>query len=305
VAEKGSAVTDLVRLLVERGALVAAIAGAIAVVLALFGDSARVRAVALEEMTGRALAALGHSAAIGDRRLVVDVVQDGGPNWIRPAILEAVGRSRSFEAGESPFMLRVEVVEHPHALALQLHLFRQGWSIRLPSPVRARFVPWTCALALALGAIVAARVRRIGVGLLVAGLVAELALLFVRIEGVPRSGFAEIGDAPLTGQVLALTARVGTTATTAVGAAVVVFCLVLVAFDHRRSRSREGSLDLGSATGLALAGACGGVLALEAAFRSGFVAALAGPAGMACALALVCAWFPGSHAAGARTRARS
>jgi hypothetical protein len=167
-----------------------------------------------------------------------------------------------------------------------------------------RVVPWVAVLSGVAGAVVGFLTRRAGPGLLVAGLLAQgllLALPWPAELIPPRSWIAEVREgvlvAGLSDLARALPAWAG-----AVGGALVAFLLVLVLFDHRRSRGRAGSRDLPTVGGAALAAGLGAAAFAEAALRAGLAAALHSPAGVVAVLALAVAWWPAAKRARARWR---
>lgn len=283
--------------------LVIALVGALLACLALawLGGEAT-REVALERMAERELDELALLAGVVDDQgqplrdepLPVEVVQDAGSLWIAPAVERAVDASGSFVTGKSPHLLRVEVIEDPRAIALQLHLWRAGWQLRTPEPLRVRTSPWMLVVAGLLGAAAALLVRRVSLGLACAGLLAQILLALIAPPAelfAPRSLVDEWRQGPLFGRLVpAIDAM--TPIELAIAAALVCLCLILVAFDHRRSRAREGALDLGSATLFATLGAIGLIGLIEAALRSSFVAALGHWPGLLALFGVALAWLP-------------
>lgn len=149
-------------------------------------------------------------------------------------------------------------------------------------------------VALALAACVAPLVRRISLALALAGVVAQVLLVLV---APPPDLFAPLTLAeewrrgPLFGWLVPALERL-TPLQLAIAVAIVALCLVLVGFDHRRSRAGDDALDLASASLFALLGALGLVALLEAALRSSFAAALVHWSGMLALLGLLLAWLP-------------
>jgi hypothetical protein len=260
------------------------------------------REAALDEMAGRSLDELALLANLRDEqgqllrddRFVVEVVQDGGSLWIAPTVERAVDDSEWFVTGNSPHLLKVEVVEDPRAIALQLHLWRGGWELRAPEPLRVRTTAWMIPIACLLGAATALLLRRISVGLLVAGVVAQLLLGTIippRELFPPQTTWLEWQTGPLLGRLLPWIGSMGPIHL-AIAVALISLCLVLVGFDHRRSKSDGDELDLLGASVLALLGTAGLIGLVEAVFRSGFWAALSGVAGVLALLGIVLAWVP-------------
>ncbi len=287
----------------SRGLLVVALVGVVLACLALawLGGQAT-RAAALSGLAGRSLADLALLAGLRDDQgqllrdepFAVEVVQDGGSLWIAPAIEVAVDDSPWFATGNSPHLLRVEVVEDSRALALQLHLWRGGWELRSPEPLRVRTTPWIIVVAGLLGAVTAVVVRRASLGLALAGALAQFLLAMftpTRELFAPQTTWVEWGTGPLFGRVLpwveALTAF-----ELAIAAGLVTLCLVLVGFDHRRSKASADGLNLTSAGVLALLGTVGLLGLVEAMFRSGFAASLGLWPGWLALAGLLLAWAP-------------
>lgn len=288
---------------IPRGQLVVGVLGLVLACVALVWlASQAMRERALERLAARELDELALLAGVvddagvrqRDEPLVVEVVQDGGSLWIAPAVARAVDASGDFATGNSRHLLRVEVLEHPRALALQLNLWRAGWQLRVPEPLRVRTSPWVVVVALALAACVAPLVRRISLALALAGVVAQVLLVLV---APPPDLFAPLTLAeewrrgPLFGWLVPALERL-TPLQLAIAVAIVALCLVLVGFDHRRSRAGDDALDLASASLFALLGALGLVALLEAALRSSFAAALVHWSGMLALLGLLLAWLP-------------
>lgn len=211
------------------------------------------------------LAALGSMADPEARpRMPVDVVQEGGPMWITDLAEDAVEQDPVFTRGE-PHLLRVEVIEHGRTYGVRSQLWRQGWSLRAPAPLWCNPAPWVVLLSALAGAGWSSLRRRVGGGLLGAGVLAQLLLLalpwpasFVRpsLEQAWRDG-------PL-GHAIVQLARGLPDVSVAVGAGIITLCALLMIFDHRRSPGRGGGL-VASGT----LGAIGLGLWLEASLRAG------------------------------------
>jgi hypothetical protein len=277
------------------------VAGAFALVAARASHGEGTRRAAVRELSDRALVELAWLAGLQEEvegalpsPMAVGVVQDGGEPWVRDVVVEAVEASDAFRLGDSRHVLRVEAVDTPDVIALQLGLWRQGWDLRAPDVGAVRVAPWAPVLAAALGAAVAWSLARPAVGLLVAGLLAQalVAGLPWPVEDIrPVPWSSEILHGPL-GIALAAAARGLAQAGAAVAAAVVAFCLALVWFDHRASRGRTGSMSLPAAALAALCVGVGGVAWLDAATRAAGSAALHTWTGALAAVALAAAWVP-------------
>lgn len=287
----------------RRSLLVIALVGMLLACLALpWLAGPATRAAALDELAGRSLDELALLAGLRDDegRLLrdepfeVEVVQDGGSLWIAPAIERAVDESEWFATGNSRHLLRVEVVEDPRALALQLHLWRSGWELRSPEPLRVRTTPWMIVIAGLVGAATALVIRRISLGLAAAGALAQLLLGTIvppRDLFAPHTTWVEWQSGPLFARLLPWISSMSPLAL-AIAFALIGLCLVLVWFDHRRSSSSTDDLDLTGASVLALLGTIGLLGLVEAVFRSGFAASLSSPAGALALLGLLLAWVP-------------
>ena len=263
-------------------------------------DRADAARLAVRERLARALVELGTSAGLRDesgtptlRPLPVAANQEGGPLWLHEEIERAIDDDPAFElgpgersAGGESNLVRVEVVGSEHALGLAVSLYRQGWNLRLPTPVRVRIAPWVATIALVLGAGVALAGRRLGWGLAAAGVAAQSfgAWLPWPVPLQPASWSAAVREGPLGASVIAW-ARALPDASLAVGAGIVVLCTILVFFDHRRSPGRGG---LALVRGLA--GAAGLLLWVEAAARVGLFGWARTGAGALCLVVLVAAW---------------
>lgn len=208
-----------------------------------------------------------HGRSHGDP-LPVFVQQEGGPLWVTEAVTDAARRTDWLRLdARSHHRLHAEVVHTSAAWALRLSLWRHGWSLRSPVSQRMHLAPWVATASAVAGAIAALARKRFGVGLAVAGALAQLLVL-----ALPRLPVGEVGvrasivEGPLAQIVIALAGGMEDAAVT-IGIAVVVACLVLIALDHRRSRGRGGVR-----LGLGLLGVVGGVAWLEAGARSGLLA---------------------------------
>jgi hypothetical protein len=295
----------------RRSTIVLVVAVLAAVVVSLATDGERTRRALVESMASRSLDELALLAGLRDdtgeslrgEPLPVAIVQDGGSTWIREAVADAVEVSPDFAEADSRHLLRIESVQTESAIGLQLRLWREGWELRSPELMRGRVSPWVAVLAAGLGAAVAFWLWRVGPGLLVAGGLAQavLALLPWPAESIPPTDWlTDVRSGPLLAPLAGLT---GSTWVTPVALAVIAFCVVLVAFDHRRSREREDSLKLSTAGGAALMAAAGSLTWLEAALRAGLWASMHSIAGMLAVVLLAVAWVPAIHRARERLRA--
>lgn len=287
----------------------------VACLASLWAADDRTRQRGTERLSARALDDLALLAGLRDDEgerlrdepMPVEVIQDGGPLWVRDAVIEAVEDDPYFEVGNSRHLLRAEVVEARSGLALQLHLWRSGWDLRVPEPRQLHIAPWAPVVGLVLGAVAGIFLRRVSVMLVVAGLTAQLLLGLdpVPAELVPAKPLTELwAEGPLIAPVLDWIDSM-TTIHLAVAGALVAMCLVLVAFDHRRSREREDSLDLASASLAAVLGSLGAVGWLEAASRGSLFAAFTHPAGWVVLLGLVMTCVPMAHVAREEWRAKA
>lgn len=278
------------------------VAALLSVVASLFAAGEGTRRQTVEGLAVRSLDQLALLSGIRDdagnslrgEPLPVVVVQEGGSMWVREAVIEAVERDGHFADANSRHLLRIEVVETDQMIALQLRLWRQGWDLRTPELLRGRVVPWVPVLAGVLGALVAFLVWRVGPGLLVAGFLSQtmLAGLPWPAESIPPvSWIEEVKAGPLLGPLFELTRSMPSWGT-AVGVAVVVFCLMLVWFDHRRSKERKDSIEIRTVSVTSVLLFLGGLLWLEAALRGGMGAAMHTIPGAVTVVVLALAWLP-------------
>ena len=207
--------------------------------------------------------------------------------WIGASLEDVVARDDAFEAADGPHQLVAEVAGAERALGIRLSLQRRGWTIRSPEPVRLRLAPWIATVAGVLGALSLRWFRRVGAGLLVAGVLAQA--LLASVPWPPPVRGPELFEGWTSGP-LGLWVRDAALAlpdnAVAIGAGLVALCLMLVAFDHRRSRRKGGTL---LASGLM--GAMGLVAWIEVAWRVGAGAAVWTGWGAASLLALVGLWW--------------
>lgn len=223
-----------------------------------------------------------------ERPLGVSVVQEGGPLWLTEVTRDVVEADPGFELEDGPHLLRAEALSTEHTFALRLHLYRQGWNLSGERAARIHIAPWAVAGSLVLGALGVQLARRgVGVAWLLAGVMAQaVSSVLPWPSTLPAQTYAEaLRDGPLLQTVVRLARNLPDEAV-AVGAGIVVLCLVLMAFDHRRSRGRGGWLLLA-----ALAGVVGVVLLLEAAGRTAFFSWLATAPGFFGVGLLIAAWL--------------
>ncbi|NVB42222.1 hypothetical protein G6O69_30645 [Pseudenhygromyxa sp. WMMC2535] len=302
-----------------RSLLIVALVGLVLACLgAVWAGGAATRELAGEREAADALDELAFLAGLVDEHgqlmrpepMAVEVIQDGGPLWAQAAVERAVEDNAAFAVGNSPHLLRVEVVEGGAGVALQLHLWRAGWDLRVPQPRRIWVAPWAAIIAGVLGAVAGLLGRRLSLGFAAAGVCAQLLLGLAPLPAdvfPPQRLIEAWSEGPLLRRLLAFIDGMGAIHL-AVAAAVVAACVVLVAFDHRRSREREDSLDLGSASLLALLGTCGALAWIEAASRGSLFVALHPRAcwwagGMA-VLGILACWVPAGWVALEGWRAR-
>lgn len=267
-----------------------------AAIAAVWTDSDATRARATTVATGAALDELAFLAGLENERgermraeaFPVEVVQEAGPQWLRPSVQAAVGRSGTFASGDSPHLLRIEPIVAGDVIIVQLRLWRQGWDLRTPQPFHLRVAPWVPILAGLLGVSAGLLTRRASVGVLVAGLFAQLGLLALPWPSAllgEHDWSAEVRRGPLVRGVERIITGSPEMAT-AVAASVIVFSLVLVVFDHRRSQASPANMGLGLAAVLAFAYGTGAIAWIEAASRSGTTASVTGVPGVVAHLAL-------------------
>lgn len=272
---------------------VAAVAAVLSLVLSMFGAASALEEAGVERST-RVVEQLVRLAALDSedgvdprRRLPVRVNQEGGPLWVTPAVEAAVTEQPSLVlADDGVGIVRMEVLSDETHLALRGGLFRQGWSLRSEHPIQVRIKPWIPMLALALGLVVMTLSRRMGVGFAVAGVAAQLLDVAVawptEFIGIPWR--SQVRDGPIGSAVIDLALGLPDTAV-AVGAGVVTLCMVLVAFDHRRSSGKGGAM-----LAAGLLGVLGIMIWAEAAARCGMGPWIGTAAGAASILAMALAW---------------
>ncbi len=218
--------------------------------------------------------------------LRVEFVQEGGPLWVGEALQAAFADDPAFEVGASAHLIRAEVIANDTVIVIAPSLFRQGWGLRLPAPLRIRLLPWVVALASGLGIAVALRWRTLGVAGLAAGLLAQGLTWGVGWPSpTPELTWVQAVSTSALGSAVTRLA-VGLTQTQAAFAiGLLVMCALLIGFDHRRSRGRGGPLLIGGS-----AGVIGAVLLLEAGSRTGLGSWASGGVGLVCCLCIVGAW---------------
>lgn len=288
------------------------VAGVLSLLASIFAGGEATRKSAMEGLATRSLAELSFLAGVrgqdGERLrsepLEVQVVLEGGEWWIRDAVVDAVDASPDFDTGDSQHLLRIETVQAQSVIALQLRLWRQGWDLRTPDTMRVRVAPWAGVFAGVLGAVLGFFVWRVGAGLLVAGLMAQamVAGLPWPAETIPPVSWSdEVLTGPLLGTAIGATRALPSWGMPA-AIAVIVFCVVLIAFDHRHSKGRKDSLPITSVASMTLLAGGGGLLWVEAATRAGLWSAMDSIPGAFAVLALALAWVPAIRRARERLR---
>jgi hypothetical protein len=242
--------------------------------------------------------------------MAVEVIADGGPLWALDVVERAAEQSPWFTIDASPHLLRSEIIDERGGVALQLHLWRGGWELREPQPYRVRIAVWAAVVAGLLGAVAATYTRRISIGLATAGVLGQLLLA---VDPLPPELFppqrllTTWAEGPLFGELFAAI-RAMSTVHVALAAAVVAACLVLVWFDHRRSRGQGGDVGLGWAGVAAGIGSIGAIAWIEAASRGSlFVACdlrFGAWSGCLALLGLIVAWLPAIRVARAAWQAQ-
>ena len=147
----------------------------------------------------------------------------------------------AFSPGQGPHQLRFEYVQDGRTWAVRGQLWRKGWSLRPPEPAIARIVPWVVVLAAALGAVLWIRRVPLAIAAAVAAIAAQAGLSAVPWpEALLRPTWSEaIANGP-AGRAVTGWARALPQQSVAIGAGVIALCVVLMVFDHRRSRDRGG-----------------------------------------------------------------
>ncbi|KIG13475.1 hypothetical protein DB30_08041 [Enhygromyxa salina] len=305
---------------ISRTLVITALLGVILACLgALWSNGAATRRASTYAMATESLAELSLLAGIADddgelqrdEPMAVEVISDGGPLWVLGSVEQAVAADPHFEADDSPHLLRAEVIDARGGVALQLHLWRAGWELRVPEPRRVRIAVWAAVVAGIFGAALALFVQRMSVGIAAAGVLAQL---FLAIDPLPRELFPprplvdEWASGPLFGRVIPFIRGLESLQLGVVAAAL-AGSLVLVAFDHRRTRGRDDDVGLGSASLTALLGTIGVVAWIEAASRGSLFAAcdprFGGYAGWLALAGLILAWLPAIRVSREAWRARA
>lgn len=258
------------------GVIVACVAGVLA-------SGQQTRAQVLGALTRSSLDELALLAGVVDdagqlqreAAMPLEVVAEGGSVWALETVRASVEANPNFSVDASSHILRSEIVEAPGGIAVQLHLWRAGWELREPEPRRARVAPWAAILGGVLGAIAALFSGRLSIGLATSGVLAQLALNF---DPLPRGLFPSQtlaqawASGPLAQRGMAWIRGMGS-AELAVLVGLLTVSLILVAFDHRRSRGEVQDLGLGGASLTAGLGFIGALCWLEAASRGALLAA--------------------------------
>jgi hypothetical protein len=274
-------------------AIVAALC-VMALLLSAAVDRTRASQLAAGGRIATALLELGVVAGLRDehgaatlRPLPVAANLEGGPLWLHVELEAALQADPVFELADSPNLVRMEVVGSEHAFGLATALYRQGWNLRLPHPVRIRIAPWLATITAVVGVFVSLALQRVGWGLLVAGGAAQLVSSWLPWEATlqPASWSVAVREGPLGSAVMAWASTLPDSSL-AIGAGVIALCTILVFFDHRRSPARGGFLVVHG-----LAGVAGLLLWVEAAAReSGMLAWARTGAGALSLVVLVAAW---------------
>lgn len=302
-----------------RTLLIAALLGVIvACVGALLAGGTATREAATYGLARRSIDELALLAGLADDQgkllreepMAVEVIADGGPMWVLETVERAAEQSRYFEVDASPHLLRGEIIDERGGVALQLHLWRGGWELREPQPYRVRIAAWAAVVAGLLGAVAGLFTRKLSVGLATAGVLSQLLLAIDPLPPElfpPQRMFAAWAEGPLLGELIRAI-RAMSTLHVALASAVVAACLVLVAFDHRRSRGQGGDVGLGSAGIAAVVGGFGALAWIEAASRGSLFAAcdvrFGAWSGYLALLGLIVAWLPAIRVAREGWRAK-
>lgn len=246
-----------------------------------------------------------------DEAMPVEVISDGGPMWVLDSVESAVFGSGYFTVGNSPHLLRTELIDERGGVALQLHLWRSGWELREPEPRRIRIAPAAVVLAGLLGGALSLLTRRLSFGIAAAGVLAQLLLALDPLPPdlfPPQPLLDTWASGPLVARTVAGIRQLGTIGLAGV-AAIGAGSLVLVAFDHRRTRGQETDVGLGLATIAAVCGTIGGVAWIEAASRGALFAAcdvrFGAWGGWLALTGLILAWLPAIRVAREAWRARA
>ena len=283
----------------DRGGVLVAMLIAVSLATAFSVSMTSAGPSAFEHRAALALRELGILAGLRDGRgqmsvehpLPVTLVQEGGPMWLSPALADAARHDPAFDPVDGPHVLQAEVVGTKGRLAARLELTRQGWSLQMPQPIRVRISPWILALTGVLGALSLRWLRRIGPALLVAGGLGQAVLAAVEHwQPFPAplrpQGPLEAMQDGVAAQLARVFADALPDTAPALGAGVVALCVVLIVFDHRRSRARSPALLLH-----ATAGIVGTLAFLEVALRTGADGAVCTLWGVVSSACLIGLWM--------------
>lgn len=299
--------------------LVALIGVLLACTGALLGSGESTRRAATERLAAHSLDELAWLAGLVDESgtlqreqpMPVTVVSDGGPMWALDSVARAVAGSRAFAVGDGPHVLRTEIIDEPNGIALQLHLWRNGWELREPAPGRVRIAPAAAVVGALLGAVLVVIVGHLSWGLALAGVLAQILLA---VDPLPKQLFPpqSLREAWASGPLFAWVLddiRELSAVGMAVVTAVCVGSLVLVAFDHKRTRGGADDVGLGPAALAAVLGSLGLLAWLEAASRGSLLAAcdlrFGAWAGLLALVGLILAWLPAIRVSREAVRARA
>lgn len=212
-----------------------------------------------------------------DRSEAIEVeLRFDGEAWGRDVIAEAIADDAVFRIGHGPHALVAQFLDAGNALAVQIGLERRGWSVRPPQPTRRRVMPIAAAVAAALGLWAWLRRRSAALGWWSAAVVVQaIAAAWPWPPGFPRPSVADdVWHGPVLAAARSL-AHDMRELEVAIAGGVIALCVVLVAFDHRRSRSRG----LGPAL-RGLAAVVGALVYIEGAARVGLAPWAVTSAGM-------------------------
>ena len=284
----------------RRAWLILAILGLVSLWCAYRSAEVEVRRGALATAMPRALDEIAATGGLttGGQPVVagglpVQIVQSAGQSWEREVVVEGVREHPALKEADSAHLLRVETIRAPNAHALQLRLSRRGWDVMLAAPVQRRAQPYLFTLCVLLGAALSlARPRRGSLwGAVAAALTLSIALYLFPMEA-PVLGYPswsnEFRAGPLWTELVHLLSQVERYLTSIV-AGVIVFCGLLVYFDHRSSQDAPDSLTAPRVLLDALVYTGAGVTLIEGAMRSGWTAGLGGPWSTTGAVALIAA----------------
>jgi hypothetical protein len=165
-----------------------------------------------------------------------------GPEWVREAITSAIAQDDVYVVRDGPHRIVGELVFTPPVVALRLSLERRGWLLHA-TPVRRRLAPALAIVPALVGVGAWAWSRRIALGALVAGALAQLLVWLWPWPAELRAPrwIDDVAAGPVGAGVVGLARAMDDTAV-AIAAGVVALTIVLAAFDHRRSQSRGTSV---------------------------------------------------------------